>query len=196
MLSTLSTLKARLAIPDVDTQYDDLLTTALTAISARFDRELNRTLARTVGATHEFAAWETEISPVCYPIESVSKFELKTTEAEGWVEQTGVDYIIRRSCIVSLNLQLSTCNLQPCQARMTYTGGYVLPGDTPGAGQTPLPADLEQAAIEQAASWFLHRDDVGLELNWPKGGVYQRFSQLPLLPSVDAILRAYRRWAL
>jgi hypothetical protein len=39
MLSTLPTLKARLAIPDIDIQYDTLLTTALTATSARFDRQ-------------------------------------------------------------------------------------------------------------------------------------------------------------
>ena len=31
---------------------------------------------------------------------------------------------------MSLNLQLSTCNLQPCQARFSYTGGYVRSGPT------------------------------------------------------------------
>jgi len=31
-----------------------------------------------------------------YPIESVTKFELKSTEAEGWVEQTDIDYLIRK----------------------------------------------------------------------------------------------------
>jgi hypothetical protein len=30
--------------------------------------------------------------------------------------------------------------------RVTYTGGYVLPGASPGAGQTALPDDLESAA--------------------------------------------------
>jgi hypothetical protein len=79
---------------------------------------------------------------------------------------------------------------------VTYTGGYVLPGDTPAPGQTALPADLEQAAVEQAAAWFLRRDNVGLELNWPKGGIYQRFSQLPLLPQVEAVLSRYTRWTL
>ena len=37
-------------------------------------------------------------------------------------------------------------------ARVTYTGGYVLPGATPGAGQAALPADLEWAAVEQVAA--------------------------------------------
>jgi len=195
MLSQLSTLKQRLAIPAVDVQFDDLLTAALTAISVRFDRELSRTLVRTASATFEFAD-ETEIIPACYPIESVSKFELKTSEAEGWLEQTGVQFLIRRSCIISL--QSPICNLHSaiCTSRVTYTGGYVLPGDTVGPGQTPLPADLEQAAIEQTAAWFLNRDKIGLEVHWPKGGVYEKLSQLPLLPQVQAVLSRYTRWAI
>ena len=49
--------------------------------------------------------------------------------------------------------RLSTINSQLSTCRLTYTGGYVLPGDTPGPGQTPLPDDLEQAAVEQCAAW-------------------------------------------
>ena len=79
---------------------------------------------------------------------------------------------------------------------MTYTGGYVLPGDTPALGQTALPADLEQAAIEQAATWFQNRDKLGLIRHWPHGGVYQVFSQLPLLPSVQTVLSRYARWTI
>jgi hypothetical protein len=100
MLSTLSTLKARLSIPDTDPQYDTLLTNVLEALSARFDSETNRTLARTVDATFEFDPADTEISPPLYPIESVTKFELKTTEAEGWFEATDVAHLIRRGCII------------------------------------------------------------------------------------------------
>src|SRR5258706_10697428 len=102
MLTQLSTIKSRLAIEDLNVRFDDLLTTAIEAISARFDKETNRTLTRTVDATFEFEADDVEISVPCYPIESVTKFELKSTEAEGWIEQTGVDYLIRRSCIISL----------------------------------------------------------------------------------------------
>src|SRR5436190_23803961 len=102
MLSTLSTLKSRLAIPDFNVEFDDLLTTALTALSARFDRKTNRTLTRTANTTYEFDACETEIIPPCYPIESVSKFETKSTEAEGWVEQSNIDHVIRRSTVIAL----------------------------------------------------------------------------------------------
>src|SRR3954466_2593989 len=106
MLSTLATLNSRLAIPDLTVEFDDLLTTALTALSARFDRETNRTLTRTANTTHEFDASETEIIPPCYPIESVSKFETKSTETEGWVQQNGIDYLIRRNSVVSLSSPL------------------------------------------------------------------------------------------
>src|SRR3954469_10861483 len=137
MLSTLSTVKSRLAMPDLNVEFDDLLTTALTALSARFDRETNRTLTRTANSTYEFDACETEIIPPCYPIESVSKFETKSTEAEGWVQQSNIVYLIRNSCVISLQLPLTTLNSSPSTCRLTYTGGYVMPGDTPGTGQTP-----------------------------------------------------------
>jgi hypothetical protein len=74
--------------------------------------------------------------------------------------------------------------------------GCQLPGDTPGAGQTALPADLEQAAVEQVAYWFQNRDKLGLLRNWPKDGIYLQFSGLDLLPSVSATLEKYRRWTI
>jgi hypothetical protein len=102
MLTTVSTLKSRLGIPPDDATLDDLLANAIKAISARFDNRTNRTLARTNAATHEFPADDAEISPVCYPIESVTKFETKSSETEGWVEQTNTGDLIRGGCIISL----------------------------------------------------------------------------------------------
>src|SRR5205085_2320537 len=130
MLTTLSTIKLRLALLDTDTTFDTLLTSAIRAVSARFDKETNRTLARTENATFEFDSADTELSPPCYPIESVTKFETKSSESSGWTEIQPHTYLIRRSCIISLemplNLQPSTFNLQ--LSRVTYTGGYLLPG--------------------------------------------------------------------
>ena len=198
MLTQLSTIKARLAILDGDTQFDGLLTRAIEAVSARFDRECNRTLARTVGAVEEFGATDTEVVARCYPVEAVTKFELKSSEAEGWVEQTGVSYVLRRACVISLRMPLSLAPDMawsgPQVGRVTYTGGYVLPGTVPAAGQTALPGDLESSAVEQVAVWFQQRDMLGLTHHWPKDGIYLAFSQLPLLMQVSAMLRTYRRW--
>src|SRR5438067_5615183 len=102
MLTQLSTVKSRLNIDEFDLQYDTILTNAINAISFRFDKETNRTLARTAGITQEFSADDTEICLVCYPFESLTRFELKTTEAEGWIEQTGIDFLIRNRCVLSL----------------------------------------------------------------------------------------------
>ncbi len=56
--------------------------------------------------------------------------------------------------------------------------------DTPGAGQTPLPDDLEQAAAEQVVYWFRNRDKTGLLRIWPHDGTYEGFLQSDLLLEV------------
>ena len=189
MLTQLTTLKTRLTLTVTD--YDTLLTSAIKAVSARFDQECNRVLARTENATHEFSADATELRPECFPLESISKLELKANETDGWTEQTDVELLIRRQCVISLASPLGT-NRQ--QARLTYTGGYVLPGTSPAAGQTALPDDLEQAAVEQSAWWFQHRDKLGLIRTWPHDGTFEAYAQLDLLLEVRAVLRKYERW--
>src|SRR6266850_1208861 len=191
MLTQLTTVKDRLSIAPATTTYDTLLTSAIKAVSTGFDKITNRTLARTVDNTQEFPADKTELILACFPLEAVTKLELKSTEAEGWIEQTNIDYLIRNACIVSFSTRLGTWR---DQGRITYTGGYVLPGTTPGAGQTALPDDLEQAAIEQVAYWYRNKDTLGLIRNWPSGGTYQVFMKIELLPSVEAALRSYERW--
>jgi hypothetical protein len=196
MLTTLLTLKLRLALAPADTTFDVLLTSAITAVSSRFDRETNRTLARTENATHEFDPGDTEILVPRYPIESVAKFELKTSESSGWLEQPDVEYLIRHSCIISLASGLCPLSSVLSVARVTYTGGYACPGSSLPAPSSPLPADLESAAIEQVAHWFQTRDYLGLKTHWPSGGIYLMFAQEPLLPSVSTTLKQYERWCL
>jgi hypothetical protein len=111
MLTQLSTIKARLAIDPVDLKNDAILTNALRAVTARFDRETNRTLARTVNVMDEFQADETEIRLSCFPLETVTKFELKESETTGWVDQTDTDFLIRQNCILSLRISDGHCQL-------------------------------------------------------------------------------------
>jgi hypothetical protein len=190
MLTQLSTLKNRLGIDDSDIKDDAILTRTINAISARFDMECKRTFARTMNDAHEFDPLDIEIAPRCYPIESVIRFELKTSEAEGWVAQTDVMFLLRRSCVIALVDRLGTA---PQQARVIYTGGYVLPGSTVGAGQTALPADLETAAIEMVVFWYQNRDRVGVNRVWPRGGLFEEFQDIDLIPSVRAVLEKYER---
>jgi hypothetical protein len=194
MLTQLATIKSRLAIPPETTTNDALLLSAIKAVSARFDKETNRTLARTADFTQEFDGATTEVVAACYPIESVTKFETKTNETDGWIEQPDTQFLIRRACIISLSVPL--CTLHSALCRITYAGGYVLPGTTPAPGQTPLPDDLEQAAVEQVAFWFQSRDMLGLDTTWPHLGTYEKFTQSDLLLQVRAVLKHYTRWLL
>ena len=196
MLTQLSTVKTRLAIDPLDITNDALLTSAILAVSARFDQETNRTLERTENATFEFPATDTEILVPCYPVETVAKFELKSSEAEGWVEQPGIEYLLRRACIISLHSAFRTLHSALWRARVTYTGGYLAPGSASQPGAAALPADLEQAAVEQTVFWFQTRDMVGVLRQWPHGGNYEQLADLDLLPSVRAVLAHHTRMAL
>ncbi|HWW00462.1 MAG TPA: hypothetical protein VNZ64_12250 [Candidatus Acidoferrum sp.] len=196
MITQLTTIKARLAIPDADTTNDALLTAAIKAVSARFDKETNRTLARTVGFRQEFDPADTELLATCYPVESVTKWETKSSEQEGWLEQPAPDYLIRQSCIISLRSPFILYPSSFILSRVSYAAGYVLPGTTPGPGQTPLPDDIERAAVEQVAYWFQNKSNIGLRISWPSGGTYQQFAAQDLLPSVQAVLGAHKRWSL
>src|SRR5512133_2021600 len=146
MITQLSTVKARLGLLHTDIQYDALLAGAIQAIGERFDFECNRTLARTENFRQEFEACAAEIGAACYPIETVTKFELKSAESEGWLEQPMPRHIIRQRCLISFSAPPGSLRQQ---GRVTYTGGYVLPGATAEPGQAVLPSILEQAAVEQ-----------------------------------------------
>jgi len=198
MLTQLTTLKARLGIGEDDVADDALLTNLLKLVSARFERECNRIFGRSDSVTEEFAGDETELRVSYYPIDAkgessggVTKFELKTDEATGWETESGVEYLIRRDCVVSLPAPLGTWREQ---LRITYSGGYVLPGDTAAAGETVLPDDIEQAAVEQAAYLYQNKDRLGLTSISAEGGSIQQFAQLDLLPPVKAVLIKYARW--
>ena len=188
MLTQLSTIKTRLGI--ADTVDDTLLTNLIKFASGRFDRESNRTFAHGSSITEEFRGDEAELRPRRYPIETIAAFHLKTNETEGWVQQTSVVYLIRDACVVSLPAALGSSHQQ---LRVTYTGGYVLPGTTPSAGQTALPDEVEQACIEQVALWYQRRHHLGLASVPTADRTFYKLAEVDLLPQVEAILRKYAR---
>ncbi len=192
MLTTLTTLKLRLGIPDADITKDTLLTLAIRAVSARFDAECNRALARATDFAQEFPAESAEILARCYPIETVSGLDSLDHETGIWQPATEIGRRVRSGCVISLE---SAPGAPGQTARVIYTGGYVLPGGEAGPGQTPLPADLEQAAIEEAACWFLNQDKAGLVRQWLHQGTYVQLAQQSLLPATVAVLRRYQRCA-
>src|SRR5258708_6563074 len=147
-LTQLNTVKARLGIDQTDVADDAILAIAIAALSLRVSNACNRQFARQSGATFVFPADEREIRVDRYPIEQVALFELKDSEAAGWVAPSPApDYLI--SSARSLVTLSGAIGNRAQLARVTYDGGYVLPGTAPGSGQTALPDDLEQAVVEQ-----------------------------------------------
>ena len=192
MLTTLVAIKSRLGLDTFDTTDDPLLTNLLKHVSARFAAECNRIFDYGAALTFEFRANDTNIIVDHPPIELVSKFELKSTEAEGWVLQSAIDYLLSpQKTLIELAQPLGQSGQL---GRVTYNGGYLLPGTAPVPGALTLPDDLEQACIEQVAYWYQRRAQLGLMSVSNDSGIVQQFQSSDLLPQVRAVLKHYERW--
>ena len=190
MLTQLTTVKRRIGLIDTDTSNDPALTLLIEAVSMRFARECRRRFAREEGATMEFPADARFVVLEVYPLEAVTKIETKSSEREGWIEQT-VDYLLRRNSVVEFVERPGGRNEV---GRITYTGGYVLPGTAVGTGQFALPKDMEWAATEQCAQWWLWKDKVGLYRHAIAGGLELELRPNALLPQVVGTLKRYERF--
>ena len=192
MLAQLSAIKKRLSIDLFDTTDDILITNLLKHVSARFAAECNRIFDYGAGLTYEFRANQLSVLVDHPPIELVSQFELKTTESEGWIAQSSIDYLLSpKKTVIELLCPLGTSRQL---ARVTYTGGYILPGTSPTGNQIALPDDIEQACIEQVAFWYQRRTQLGLVSITSGDSTVQHFTSVDLLPQVQPVLKHYERW--
>ncbi|MCX8156699.1 MAG: hypothetical protein N3J91_09680 [Verrucomicrobiae bacterium] len=212
MLTQLATLKARLGIPAFETAHDARLADLIRFVTARFELECHRRFARRENAAYDFRADALEVRVDRYPVESITALALRRAGQAQWetLPEVGAQISVSQA-LIELAAPLGHAGEL---ARVIYTGGYVLPGNTPGAGQTALPDELEQAAVEQVAYLFENRHRLGLvsvgggsgaieilrELNLlppgtsqTSGTVWFKYAQVDLLPQVRVILRHYTR---
>jgi len=103
-----------------------------------------------------------------------------------WAVEAEVDFLVRQGCLVSVAVPLGNAAQR---IRVTYTGGYVMPGTTPGEGETALPSMLTGACVEQTAFWFQQGEQVGRRTSGASGVSYQTLQDVDLLPGVRAGLR-------
>lgn len=200
MITTLDNLKTRLKMDLFDITEDTILTNLILHCGERFDRECNRIFERSAAAYYETDADRLTLCPPRFPIEAVTAWHLKDDETTGWVVQTDVLYRLRSggevNSLVNLSYPLGTGEQT---LRITYTGGYVMPGATATTGQTALPDGIEQAAIEQIAAWYRDKDRTGLASVSGQGGSVSGqpvslVNQLDLLPQVKNLLMKFERW--
>ena len=191
MLTTLAKLKTRLGIQDADVKDDALLNDFLLAASARFENDCNRTFGYGASVIEEFGGNEFLLRVARYPIDEsiTATFAIQQSVALGWEPQV-VDYLLRGGCVFDLGSPMSS---EKCKARVTYAGGYQLPGANQ-PGSVALPDDLSGACVEQAAYYFQNKDRLGITSMSGQGGSLNQFSGLDLLPSVAAVLKKYERW--
>ncbi|MDX1951503.1 MAG: head-tail connector protein [Verrucomicrobiota bacterium] len=190
-LTLLASVKARLKIDPADTNDDALLTSFIEYASGLFCKYCHRTFERGVNVQEEFWCEDRELRPSRYPIEAVASFETMSDQATGWVLESDVQYQLWTTKNGIYLVSRLGSGME--KLRLTYTGGYVLPGNTPGAGQTALPNEIEHACTEQVAYWFSSKDRLGVSSASTEGSSVS-YSNLKLVASVQMTLDRYRRF--
>src|SRR6266404_1924785 len=179
MLTTLSTVKSRLGLDESDVKDDALLTTFIKLATARFENECNRVFGYSQNIVDEFQGDETELRVSRYPIDESQPitFGRLVRASEGWQTVADAEFVLRKSCVISLLNQLGGWKEQ---LRAQYSGGYLLPDQAPIGDHPlpPLPDDLQFAAVEQITYWYQNKDRVGLASVAAEGGKLQQFPGL------------------
>ena len=201
--SNLKTLKRELLLPADATKSDsDASVAALgLGVAAMFQVFCNRKFGSVVGDTFEIGADRYSLVVPRYPIEAISKVEVRYAISDGWVVQPGMpDNYLPEAGLVQFCVPLG---VWPNTARVTYTGGYwwdtgeVTP-DTMPEGAWALPEDLRAAWVMQCR-WFWERRSI---TDRAKAGFTDAIAEKgfaatedDLLLSVRHVLDAYRRIA-
>ena len=122
--SNLTFLKKRLLLAGdaAGTAYDDAVAALGVAVAGYFEAACDRKFARAVNDTYECDAAKRFAVVPRYPLEAVTKIELRKTITEGWVEQTVVPVNFSKdSGVVTFSLLPAVMG---DVVRITYTGGF------------------------------------------------------------------------
>jgi len=194
-ICTLSDVKERLGLADTD--FDQTINRVILGIEAVFNARCNRHLIlNSSDATEYYTAQGKYIKLARYPVVAVTSvkiaYDFDFDSATALTANT--DYRLARGGVDGTLRRLATdWPTEEDVTQVVYRGGYCAAGQAAGDGETALPADLREAAIEQASFIFKRRDDIGLSGVGYEGGSINKFSAMKLLPMVEEILQRYRR---
>jgi hypothetical protein len=195
MLCLIADIKTRLGL--TGTEHDTLLAALVAAFSRRADVFTARVLQDTGANVTEYHQGGCQYLQLeRYPVVSITtikeSWDFDWTAATALVADT--DYRLLAGGRTGLLLRLYADWIdQPDGIQVVYRGGFAEPDAVLTAGQTALPPDLREAAIEQCSLIFKRRDDIGLSGITFEGGGFQKFSAIDLLPNVEKTLLSYRR---
>ena len=204
-LSNLATLKAHVlgASASTSTQFDTVLTALGLGLAAHIANLLQRDLGRVTGDRVTIPADRVHLLLPRYPVESVTKIELKHNEADGWVEQTINDFVTTIDTDNGIIFLPDSADPGRYSSliRVTYTGGYwweeAEPTDvgyptTQPTGSTALPKDISTAWLLTCQDVWAKRDKLGLSLV-DAPDAQAKVGQLQISPMVKAMLADYIR---
>jgi len=192
-ICTLADVKDRLG--KFDTESDSILNRIILGIEAIFDAATGRRLI--LNGTDETTCFTGDCRRIIvprYPVVSITSIKESVTYDFGNADALVADESYRLIAARGVLYRIGTYWLAIEDGiQVIYKGGYVAAGQTPGSGETAMPADLREAAIEQATFIFKRKDDIGLIGAGFDGGSINKFSVMKLLPMVQTVLDKYRR---
>ncbi len=194
-ICTLADVKDRLGITVTD--YDAALTRLITGIEEIFNSQTRRTLIAPAAAVTEYYTGRgNRLQLERYPIIAITSIKESITydfdNADALTADSGYRIVANGRSGVLLRMYLNWAS-QPDSVQVVYRGGYAAAGQSPGSGEYALPADLREAAIEQASFLFKRRDDIGLSSVGIQGAQISKHEPIALLKNVREILDHYRR---
>lgn len=178
-LTTLATVKGYLpGIDALDTQFDDLLTRLITAVSVQFTREVGRSLA-TASATEVYNGHGGQrLTPARWPITAVAALTVDGVAVTARATVTGDGYVIDGQTSVLLVGSYFTEGAQ--NVSLTYT-----------AGHATIPLDVEQAVIKMVSLQFRDRDRIG-QGSRSMAGESVSYADAPVLAYWRNVVDSYR----
>jgi len=196
-ICALADVKDRLGLSNTD--HDSVINRIITGLEAIFNQYTRRTLLQTsADVTEYYTGQGSYLQLKRYPIITITSVTQSVTydfdNTDALVADT--DYRLvnaGRNGILYRTYNLSWFDT-PDSIKVVYRGGYCAAGQSPGDGETAMPADLREAAIEQASFFFKRKDDIGLAGVGFQGGSISKFNPINLLPMVKDILQNYKRY--
>ena len=194
-ICTLADVKDRLGVTTTD--YDVLINRLIVGTESVFDAYIHRPLiVNAADVTEYFTVLGPFLQLNRYPVVSITSLkqaldydfdnaDALTADTDYRLLNAGKTGILKR---VYSNWFSTDDSIQ-----VIYRGGYTAAGQTPGDGETALPADIREAAIEQVSFIYKRRDDIGLAGVSAEGGSLSKFAPMDLLPMVKKILDRYKK---
>ncbi len=192
---TTDDVKTRLGLSG--SKYDVMITAIVVGLTGRFDAFCGRTLLQTAAdVTDYYTGGCPYLQLNRYPVISITSVkeawdrdfdnaDALTANDDYWQMNGGKNGIIYRN--------LSRWPIRPDSIKVIYRGGYAAAGEEPGSSEIALPAEIREAALQQASLIYKRRDDIGLSAVGFEGGSMNKFQAMKLLPDVEEVLKQYRR---